>query len=82
MGRRPCCSKEGLNRGAWTASEDTVLAAYIQEHGQGNWRNLPCRAGKILTITFLVMLYSSFLNHNSVSYDQSHLINIKLKCCS
>lgn len=47
MGRRPCCSKEGLNRGAWTASEDALLTAFVQEHGEGNWRNLPCRAGKI-----------------------------------
>jgi hypothetical protein len=45
MGRRPCCSKEGLNRGAWTALEDKILAAYIKAHGEGKWRNLPKRAG-------------------------------------
>ncbi|KAG6740480.1 hypothetical protein POTOM_055931 [Populus tomentosa] len=44
MGRSPCCSKEGLNRGAWTASEDKILIAYIKAHGEGNWRNLPERA--------------------------------------
>ncbi|KAE8682919.1 hypothetical protein F3Y22_tig00111234pilonHSYRG00191 [Hibiscus syriacus] len=33
MGRSPCCSKEGLNRGAWTAFEDKILADYVKEHG-------------------------------------------------
>ncbi|XP_038977849.1 transcription factor MYB1-like [Phoenix dactylifera] len=45
MGRKPCCIKEGLNRGAWTASEDEILVSYIKAHGEGNWRNLPIRAG-------------------------------------
>ncbi|KAF6157064.1 hypothetical protein GIB67_041525 [Kingdonia uniflora] len=45
MGRRPCCSKEGLNRGAWTALEDRTLKEYIQIHGEGGWRNLPIEAG-------------------------------------
>ncbi|RRT43737.1 hypothetical protein B296_00056202 [Ensete ventricosum] len=46
MGRRPCCSKEGLNRGAWSAFEDRVLSEYIKTHGEGKWRDLPKRAGK------------------------------------
>ncbi|XP_039051003.1 transcription factor MYB1-like [Hibiscus syriacus] len=45
MGRTPCCSKEGLNRGAWTALEDKTLTDYIKQHGEGRWRNLPKRAG-------------------------------------
>jgi len=45
MGRSPCCSKEGLNRGAWTAMEDMVLSEYIGTHGEGGWRNIPKRAG-------------------------------------
>ncbi|XP_054798921.1 transcription factor MYB123-like [Prosopis cineraria] len=45
MGRSPCCSKEGLNRGAWTALEDKLLISYVQAHGEGKWRNLPLRAG-------------------------------------
>ncbi|KAF6171279.1 hypothetical protein GIB67_036947 [Kingdonia uniflora] len=45
MGRRPCCSKEGLNRGAWTALEDRILKEYIQINGEGGWRNLPIEAG-------------------------------------
>lgn len=45
MGRSPCCAKEGLNRGAWTAQEDKLLTDYIKLHGEGKWGNLPKRAG-------------------------------------
>ncbi|KAI8529702.1 hypothetical protein RHMOL_Rhmol12G0245600 [Rhododendron molle] len=45
MGRSPCCAKEGLNRGAWTAMEDKILTEYIRVNGEGKWRNLPKRAG-------------------------------------
>eukprot|EP00253_Pinus_taeda_P011584 PITA_11584 len=45
MGRSPCCSKEGLNRGAWTSKEDVILSEYIRIHGDGGWRNLPKKAG-------------------------------------
>ncbi|KAL5770934.1 hypothetical protein ACOSP7_015088 [Xanthoceras sorbifolium] len=45
MGRSPCCSKEGLNRGAWTAREDKILRDYITLHGEGGWRNVPKKAG-------------------------------------
>ncbi|KAJ4954160.1 hypothetical protein NE237_030992 [Protea cynaroides] len=45
MGRRPCCAKLGLNRGAWTAREDRILTTYINTHGEGKWRDLPQKAG-------------------------------------
>ncbi|KAL3511623.1 hypothetical protein ACH5RR_024340 [Cinchona calisaya] len=45
MGRSPCCAKEGLNRGAWTSSEDRILTDYIKSNGEGKWRSLPKRAG-------------------------------------
>ena len=45
MGRRPCCAKEGLNRGVWSTKEDKILTNYIQIHGEGKWRDLPKRAG-------------------------------------
>ncbi|XP_062097323.1 transcription factor MYB1-like [Humulus lupulus] len=45
MGRSPCCSKVGLNKGAWTVLEDKILTAYIEAHGEGQWRNLPKKAG-------------------------------------
>ncbi|KAL6878204.1 hypothetical protein ACP4OV_012374 [Aristida adscensionis] len=45
MGRKPCCPKQGLNRGAWTAMEDDILVSYIKNHGEGKWGCLPKRAG-------------------------------------
>ncbi|GAB4831668.1 hypothetical protein Ancab_005680 [Ancistrocladus abbreviatus] len=45
MGRSPCCDKEGLKKGPWTPEEDQKLLAYIEEHGHGNWRALPAKAG-------------------------------------
>ncbi|CAK7335790.1 unnamed protein product [Dovyalis caffra] len=45
MGRAPCCSKVGLDRGPWTPKEDTLLVNYIQTHGEGHWRSLPIKAG-------------------------------------
>nr|GEW63900.1 homeodomain-like protein [Tanacetum cinerariifolium] len=41
----PCCSKVGLHRGAWSDEEDKLLTNYIQTHGEGQWRNLPIKAG-------------------------------------
>nr|AAU13905.1 MYB transcription factor MYBML3 [Antirrhinum majus] len=45
MGRSPFCDKTGLKRGPWTPEEDQKLLACIQEHGHGNWRALPAKAG-------------------------------------
>ncbi|XP_021276285.1 transcription factor WER-like [Herrania umbratica] len=45
MGRKPCCSKEGLNRGAWSAIEDQILIDYIKTNGEGKWGNIPKKAG-------------------------------------
>ncbi|PQQ04638.1 hypothetical protein Pyn_27491 [Prunus yedoensis var. nudiflora] len=43
MGRRPCCDKEGIKKGAWTAQEDEILSNYINTYGKGKWRHLPQR---------------------------------------
>lgn len=45
MGRAPCCDKNGLKKGPWTAEEDQKLLDYIQKNGYGNWRTLPTNAG-------------------------------------
>ncbi|KAH9320443.1 hypothetical protein KI387_015082, partial [Taxus chinensis] len=45
VGRTPCCSKVGLNRGPWTPDEDLLLNKYIQAFGEGRWRTLPKKAG-------------------------------------
>lgn len=46
MGRAPCCPKEGLNKGAWTALEDKMLVDYIAAHGEGKWGNIPRESGE------------------------------------
>lgn len=45
MVRPPFPSKEGLNHGAWTAMEDTILSEYIRIHGDGGWKNIAKSAG-------------------------------------
>lgn len=45
--RTPCCEKEGLRRGRWTAEEDEKLKKYIEVYGEGSWRSLPKNAGEI-----------------------------------
>ncbi|GMH27231.1 hypothetical protein Nepgr_029074 [Nepenthes gracilis] len=43
--RKPCCEKEGINKGAWSKQEDQMLIDYINTHGEGCWRSLPKAAG-------------------------------------
>ncbi|XP_022717960.1 transcription factor MYB41-like [Durio zibethinus] len=45
MGKPPCCDKNGLKKGPWTAEEDQKLIDYIRKHGHGRWRTLPKNAG-------------------------------------
>ncbi|MED6221931.1 hypothetical protein PIB30_059514 [Stylosanthes scabra] len=78
MGRSPCCSKEGLNRGAWTAQEDKILRDYISLHGQGKWRNLPQRAGlkrcgKSCRLRWLNYLRPD-IKRGNISQDEEELI--------
>ncbi|KAL5559525.1 hypothetical protein UlMin_035736 [Ulmus minor] len=78
MGRSPCCSKEGMNRGAWTALEDKILTAYIKAHGEGKWRNLPKRAGlkrcgKSCRLRWLNYLRPD-IKRGNISNDEEELI--------
>ncbi|CAN1264830.1 Transcription factor MYB17 [Linum perenne] len=45
MGRTPCCDKNGVKKGAWSAEEDQILTDYIKKNGHGSWRTLPKNAG-------------------------------------
>ncbi|KAJ0256446.1 Myb domain protein 95 [Hirschfeldia incana] len=45
MGRTTWLDNDGLKKGEWTAEEDRMLVAYINEYGLGDWRTLPKRAG-------------------------------------
>ncbi|CAI8611005.1 unnamed protein product [Vicia faba] len=78
MGRSPCCSKEGLNRGAWTSHEDKILTNYIKLHGEGKWRNLPKRAGlkrcgKSCRLRWLNYLRPD-IKRGNISSDEEELI--------
>ncbi|XP_021903055.1 transcription factor WER-like [Carica papaya] len=78
MGRKPCCSKEGLNRGAWTAMEDKILIDYIKLHGDGNWRNLPKKAGlkrcgKSCRLRWLNYLRPD-IKRGNITHDEEELI--------
>ncbi|TKY54429.1 Transcription factor TT2 [Spatholobus suberectus] len=78
MGRSPCCSKEGLNRGAWTAHEDKILREYVKVHGEGRWRNLPKRAGlkrcgKSCRLRWLNYLRPD-IKRGNISSDEEELI--------
>ena len=44
-GRRACCVREGVTKGAWTPEEDMILVDFITQNGHGTWRNLPLLAG-------------------------------------
>ncbi|XP_014500543.1 transcription factor MYB114 [Vigna radiata var. radiata] len=41
METKKCCEKEG----AWSSDEDEILLNYVQLTGEGNWTDLPQRAG-------------------------------------
>nr|QIJ25827.1 promoted anthocyanin pigmentation 2 [x Rhyncholaeliocattleya hybrid cultivar] len=45
MGRSSYSFEEGLNKGAWTTSEDNLLINYINKHGEGKWTMIPYKAG-------------------------------------
>ncbi|KAK9101497.1 hypothetical protein Scep_024927 [Stephania cephalantha] len=81
MGRRPCCSKQGIKRGAWTAHEDKILTDYIKLHGEGGWRSLPIKAGlnrcgKSCRLRWMNYLKPD-IKRGNISFDEEDLI-IKL----
>ncbi|KAL4317757.1 hypothetical protein GQ457_18G002080 [Hibiscus cannabinus] len=78
MGRSPCSSKEELNKGAWTALEDKLLTSYIQTHGEGQWSNVPERAGlkrcgKSCRLRWLNYLRPD-IKRGNISHDEEELI--------
>ncbi|KAK1377806.1 MYB transcription factor [Heracleum sosnowskyi] len=78
MGRSPCCSKVGINTGAWTTAEDKTLIDYILLHGEGRWRNLPKtaglnRCGKSCRLRWLNYLRPD-IKRGNISDDEEDLI--------
>ncbi|KAK1263273.1 Transcription factor MYB3 [Acorus gramineus] len=78
MGRKPCCTGEGLNKGSWTAEEDKILISYINAHGEGKWRNLPKRAGLKRCGKSCRLRWMNYLRPNikrgNISKDEEDLI--------
>ncbi|XP_010062250.2 transcription factor MYB1 [Eucalyptus grandis] len=35
----------GVRKGAWTEEEDVLLKKCVEKYGEGNWHQVPCRAG-------------------------------------
>ena len=46
MGRLPSCSKEEMNKGAWTAQEDKILKDFVTIHGERKWSNVAKKTGQ------------------------------------
>lgn len=64
MGKSPCCEKDGIKKGPWTAEEDQKLVDYIQKHGHGRWRILPKNAGAYTIFISACNLFSIvFINY-------------------
>ncbi|KAI3469107.1 hypothetical protein Pfo_025770 [Paulownia fortunei] len=78
MGRSPCCSKVGLRRGPWSTKEDTLLSNYIQEHGEGQWRSLPKKAGLLRCGKSCRLRWMNYLRpgikRGNISQDEEDLI--------
>uniref|UniRef100_A0A7N0VDZ2 Uncharacterized protein n=1 Tax=Kalanchoe fedtschenkoi TaxID=63787 RepID=A0A7N0VDZ2_KALFE len=78
MGRKPCCPKTGVKKGAWTASEDKILTGYITAHGEGKWRDIPKlsglqRCGKSCRLRWLNYLRPD-IKRGNISADEEDLI--------
>ncbi|EFJ15829.1 hypothetical protein SELMODRAFT_117411, partial [Selaginella moellendorffii] len=45
-GGAPCsAATAALKKGPWTSAEDSILVAYVQKHGEGNWNNVQKQSG-------------------------------------
>ncbi|XP_051114598.1 transcription repressor MYB5-like [Andrographis paniculata] len=78
MGRSPCCSKEGLKRGPWSAREDAILSDYILQNGEGQWRALPGKAGLLRCGKSCRLRWMNYLRpgikRGNISQDEEDLI--------
>ncbi|XP_059454941.1 transcription factor MYB123-like [Corylus avellana] len=78
MGRSPCCHKEGLNKGAWTADEDKLLSDYIKSRGGGKWGKVPKETGikrcwKSCRLRWLNYLRPD-IKRGNITHDEEDLI--------
>ncbi|KAJ1439914.1 SANT/Myb domain [Sesbania bispinosa] len=77
--KQACCEKHLLKRDAWSSMEDEILMNYVQVYGEGNWRDLPKRAGlnrcgKSCELRWLNYLKPAGINGGNISLDEEELI--------
>ncbi|XP_072958132.1 transcription factor MYB92-like [Typha angustifolia] len=77
MGRSPS-QEDGVKKGPWTQEEDEKLKDYIKNHGLGNWKSLPKRAGLNRCGKSCRLRWTNYLRpdikRGSFSEDEVHLI--------
>ncbi|KAF8011496.1 hypothetical protein BT93_J1948 [Corymbia citriodora subsp. variegata] len=83
MVRRPCCEKQGMNKGPWSAEEDAVLINYVKIHGEGKWRSVAQNSGlnrcaKSCRLRWLNYLKPD-IKRGDITEDEEDLI-IRLHC--
>ncbi|XP_062024555.1 transcription factor WER-like [Rosa rugosa] len=69
---------DGLKKGAWTASEDQIVKAYVKKHGVGKWGKLSRetglkRCGKSVRLRWLNYLRPDIIKGN-ITEDEEELI--------
>ncbi|WOK94272.1 transcription factor WER-like [Canna indica] len=78
MCRNTCCSKQGFNKGSWSATEDNILADYVRAHGEGRWAKLPKRAGLNRCPRSCRLRWLNYLRpdikRGNISHDEEDLI--------
>jgi hypothetical protein len=61
----------GVRKGAWTKEEDILLRQCVENYGEGNWHQIPLRAGSTgwrgrerererASLTFFIYLFIFF----------------------
>uniref|UniRef100_A0A6M2ENI7 Myb-related protein 123 n=1 Tax=Populus davidiana TaxID=266767 RepID=A0A6M2ENI7_9ROSI len=78
MGRKPRCSADGMNKGAWTPPEDEMLVDYVKIHGEGKWSNIVKetglkRCGKSCRLRWMNYLRPD-IKRGNISDDEEDLI--------
>ncbi|XP_039030044.1 transcription factor MYB114-like [Hibiscus syriacus] len=71
-------SKRALNKGAWTAEEDSKLAEYIKVHGAKRWKTIAIKAGLNRCSKSCRLRWLNYLRPNikrgNISDDEEDLI--------
>ncbi|GMY06694.1 transcription factor MYB303A1 [Fagus crenata] len=78
MGRLPGCSKEEMNKGAWTAQEDKILKDFVTVHGEKKWSNVAKenRCGKSCRLRWLNYLRPDIKRGNISSAEEDLIIRL------